>query len=284
MESEQPENRRRTGLPLGAWAVLGVVGISLVGLSAPVMLKCRKAADRTEAINNIKQLGAMLIEFDTEYGSFPDDATALEVKRRTNTDLTPLTGPYSNDYFRQLLAGGGGKSEKPFWCRAPKHAKKKADDNFSTLAKALEAGEVRFSYIMATPTRGQSASGEPSRPVVLTPSYNFQADWTFDPNVFAGKAVVLRLDYSATAMQIREDNKKISTISGKTLGDTGEGTPWGTQMSPVLRAPQPYDDGPSLEEVRYAWLRCIALAVPLLALFIWSVKRIQKSRTNIQPT
>lgn len=92
---------------------------------------------------------------------------------------------------------------------------------------------------MASPTRGQSVSDEPSRPVVVTPSYRFQPDWTFDPEAFAGKAIVLRLDNRATPMQIREDNRKVSTNTGKTLGDTGENTPWGKVMTPYLRAPEP---------------------------------------------
>lgn len=239
MEPEEApaSGKKSRGEMLGIVVVLVLIAMALAGLSSPVILKSRKAADRTEAINNVKQIGAMLIEFDTEYGSFPDDETALEVKRRTKTDFT-LTGQYSNDYFRQMLTGEGGKSEKPFWAKSPQ-SPKKADDNFSSPAKALAAGEVGFSYIMASPTQGQSASGEPSRPVVVTPSYQFRPDWTFDPDVHAGKAVILRLDNSATAMQIREDNKKVSTNSGKTLGDTGDQTPWGTDITPFMRAPQP---------------------------------------------
>ena len=233
--------RRSGGFTLVELLVVIVIIAALAGLSAPVILKQRKAADRTEAINNIKQIGAMLLEFDTEYGNFPDNETAQDVKDATGTDLT-FGGTFSNDYFRQMLAGGGGKSEKPFWCKTAQ-SPKKADDNFSSPAKALEAGEVGFSYIMATQTQGQSASGEPSRPVIVTPSYKFQTDWTFDPEPYAGKAVVLRLDNSATAMQIREDNKKVSTNAGKTLGDTGDQTPWGTDMNPILRAPQPRGGG-----------------------------------------
>jgi prepilin-type N-terminal cleavage/methylation domain-containing protein len=233
--------RRPDGFTLVELLVVIVIIAALAGLSAPVILKQRKAADRTEAINNIKQIGAMLIEFDTDYGNFPDNETAEDVKEATGTDLT-FGGSFSNDYFRQMLAGGGGKSEKPFWCKTAQ-SPKKADDNFATPGKALEAGEVGFSYIMASQTQGQSASGEPSRPVVVTPSYKFQTDWTFDPEPYAGKAVVLRLDNSATAMQIREDNKKVSTNSGKTLGDTGDQTPWGTDMNPILRAPQPRGGG-----------------------------------------
>jgi len=237
----EPEEHGKAGWSWAVIAVVIIVALGLVGISQPVILRSKKAPDRTQTINNIKQVGAMLLEFDADYGKFPDDETALEVKRRTNTDFT-LTGPYSNDYFRQMLPGGGGKSERPFWCKTAQ-SPKKADDDFRTPSKALAAGEVGFSYIMESPTKGQSASGEPSRPVVVTPSYQFQADWTFDPEVYSGKAVVLRLDNSATAMQIREDNKKVSTNSGKTLGDTGDQTPWGTDITPFMRAPQPRPEG-----------------------------------------
>jgi len=233
--------RRAGGFTLVELLVVIVIIAALAGLSAPVILKQRKAADRTEALNNIKQVGMMLLEFDNDYGNFPDNETAQDVKDATGTELT-FGGNFANDYFRQMLAGGGGKSEKPFWCKTLQ-SPKKADDNFATPAKALEAGEVGFSYIMASQTQGQSSSGEPSRPVVVTPSYKFQPDWTFDPEPYAGKAVVLRLDNSATQMQIREDNKKLSTNSGKTLGDTGDQTPWGVDMNPVMRAPQPRGGG-----------------------------------------
>ncbi|WP_052573500.1 prepilin-type N-terminal cleavage/methylation domain-containing protein [Haloferula sp. BvORR071] len=235
--------RRPDGFTLVELLVVIVIIAALAGLSAPVILKQRKAADRTEALNNIKQISTMLFEFDSEYGNFPDNETADSVKEATGTELQ-FGGTFSNDYFRQLLAGGGGKSEKPFWCKTAQSPKKNATDDFSTQAKALEAGEVGFSYIMASQTKGQSSSGEPNRPVIVTPSYKFQPDWTFDPEPYAGKAVILRLDNSATPMQIRENDKKVSTgQGGKTLGDVGDSTVWGTDMNPVLRAPQPRGGG-----------------------------------------
>jgi type II secretory pathway pseudopilin PulG len=239
----EQESQGRSGLSPAMLVVVTVILIAVaVGVNPSIIPKQqRKAADRTEAIYNIKQVSMMLTEFESEYGRFPDNETALEVKRRTKTDFS-LTGEYSNDYFRQLLATGSDKSEKPFWSKTAQ-SPKKPDDNFSTPAKALEAGEVGFSYIMASPTQGQKAADEPSRPVVVTASYKFQTDWTFDPEVFSGKAVVLRLDNSATAMQIRQDNKKVSTSAGKTLGDIGDQTPWGTTMAPVLRAPLPRGSG-----------------------------------------
>ena len=130
----------------------------------------------------------------------------------------------------------------PFWCKT-KQSPYAPDKVFSTASKALEAGEVGFSYIMASPTEGQVIDGDPLRPVVISPSQNFQADWTFDPQPYAGTAMVLRMDLSATPMSIRKDNKKVSTNSGKTLGDTGEGTPWGKSVAPFMRAPQPRPEG-----------------------------------------
>ncbi len=236
-EEEQRAPGKTRGEMIGLAVSVIVLILVLAAASAPLLLKSRKAADRTEAINNIKQTGAMLVEFDTEYGSFPGKQTAEDVKKATGTELN-FDGTFSNDYFRQMLAGGGGKSEKPFWCKTAQ-SPKKADDNFSSPAKALEAGEVGFSYIMASPTQGQKASDEPTRPVVVTPSYKFQTDWTFDPDIHKGKAVVLRIDGSAMILQIREGDRKIITSPGKTLGDTGEGTPWGTKVTPCLRAPQP---------------------------------------------
>jgi len=229
--------RQPGGFTLVELLVVIVIIAALAGLSAPVILKQRKAADRTEALNNVRQIGISLIDFDSEYGSFPDNNTAEDVKEATGTALT-FGGNFSNDYFRQLIAVGL-KSEKPFWCKTS-FSTKKPDDVYQVPAKALEAGEVGFSYIMATQTDGQSSSGDPGRPVVVAPSYKAQTDWTFDPEPYGEKAIILRLDNSATALQIRTDNKFISTTQGRFLQTVGESTPWGAEgINPILRAPQP---------------------------------------------
>ena len=233
--------RHHGGFTLVELLVVIVIIAALAGLSAPVILKQRKAADRTEALNNIRQIGMSMFEFDSEYGTFPDNNTAEDVKENTGTSLN-FAGNFSNDYFRQLIAVGL-KSEKPFWCKTS-FSPKKPDDVYQTPAKALEAGEVGFSYIMATQTEGQSSSGDPGRPVVVSPSYKAQTDWTFDPDSYGEKAIVLKLDNSAAAMNIRVDNKYISTgVAGRYLQTTGDNTPWGSDMNPILRAPQPRGGG-----------------------------------------
>lgn len=225
--------RRTQGFTLVELLVVMVIIAALAGLSAPVIMKQRKNADRTEATSNVKQIGLALMEFDSEYGSFPDNNTAEDVKEATGTDLN-FSGTFSNDYFRQLLAAGL-KSEKPFYCKT---AYTKKPDDVITQTKALEAGEVGFGYIMISQTEAQNSSGNPGRPVVVAPLYNAQTDWTFDPDPFGEKAVILRLDNSASSVTIRTDNKFVMVGGGRTLQAVGDQSVWGTDINPVLRAPQ----------------------------------------------
>jgi prepilin-type N-terminal cleavage/methylation domain-containing protein len=213
--------RQHGGFTLVELLVVIVIIAALAGLSAPVILKQRKAADRTEAINNVKQINLALIDFDNDYGGFPDNQTAEDVKEATGSALN-FGGTFSNDYLRQLIAAGN-KSEKIFWCKTS-FSPKKGDDIVAP-GQALEAGE--------------STSGEPGRPVLVTPSLKAQPNWEFDPEPYGDKAVVLRIDGSAKVETIRTDNKKISIQGGRFLETTGEQTPWGTEMNPVMRAPQP---------------------------------------------
>jgi type II secretory pathway pseudopilin PulG len=231
------EHRKNGGFAVGEWIGVIVILAALLAMLLPATMKSSKASERTEALNNIRQLGTALFEFDRDYGSLPDDKTALDVIKKYPDTKMKLRGDFSNDYFRQLIANGL-KTEKPFWCKTS-FSPKKPDDVFDPPAKALEAGEVGFSYVMRTQTDGQSSSGDPNRPVVIAPSYEGRTDWTFDPKPYHEKAIVLRLDNSATAMQVRTDNRYVTIGSGRKLQDTGENTPWGVDINPVLRAPQP---------------------------------------------
>jgi hypothetical protein len=232
-----PQPRSSTREQLRIWTVAFVIFLALVVVALiPTVVKQQKAADRTTALSGIRQMGMSLFEFDSEYGSFPDDTTALKIPEKQCAGYK-LTGDHSNDYFRQLIVVGL-KSELPFWCKTSFSPKKPDDDR--TPSKALQAGEVGYSYIMASPTEGQSSSGDPGRPVVVAASYKARADWTFDPEALSGTAVILKLDNSATASFIRGDNKYITTgVAGRYLQTIGDNTPWGADATPVLRAPQP---------------------------------------------
>lgn len=228
------KHQQPSGFTLVELLVVIVIIAALAGLALPTILKNKSLADRTEATSNARQIGLVLFAFDDEYGSFPGNDTAEDVKQSTGTALD-FGGSFSNDYFRQLIATVG-KSEKIFWAKTS-YSKRKPDDIVEP-GKALEAGEVGFGYVMANQTEGQSSSGEGNRPVVVTPLYKAQDNWEFDPEAFGEKAIVLRLDSSATAETIRTDNRYVNIGENRFLQTTGDNTPWGSDMNPILRAPQ----------------------------------------------
>ena len=79
---------------------LSILGLMLMFAGAPLLLRSKVSADRTEALNNIRQIGLALSDFEMDYGTFPAAATIPDVKATTSTSLT-LDDSSSNKLFRQ---------------------------------------------------------------------------------------------------------------------------------------------------------------------------------------
>jgi hypothetical protein len=146
--------------------------------------------------------------------------------------LAQSGGTTSNDYFRQLLAAGIG-NEKMFYAKTADS--KKPDDIYNTQAKALDAGECGFGYVMDNQS-GQSSSSNSGRPIAVTPLAKGSSEF-FDPEPFDKKAVVLRIDGSASSLTIN-NSKRVTMGGGKTLLQTGDDTVWGTEVKPKVAAPK----------------------------------------------
>ena len=215
-----------------------VIIAALAGLTAPMVIRQRKKADQTEAVNNAKQIGIAMFEFENGYGSFPDSTTGDQVTENTGTTLT-FAGGQSNDFFRQLMAAEIAPSEAMFYAKA--NYTKKPDNVFNTSTSALAAGEVGFGYIM-NGTTAFSTSGNPSRPIVAAPlagSTTQAADGTFDVDMYDSKAVVLRVDNSVQSLNVLKTSKQAQVGGGKTLLQSGADTVWGTDATPTMVAPSP---------------------------------------------
>jgi prepilin-type N-terminal cleavage/methylation domain-containing protein len=225
-------HRTRRGFTLVELLVVIVIIAALAGLTAPMVIRQRKKADQTEAVNNARQIGLALFEFETEYGKFPDADTATAVA--TATETQPASGLTANDRFRQLLRSGIAQSEAMFYAKTA--FTKKPDNIFNEDTKALEAGEVGFGMITGSDDKGLSASGNPSRPIVVAP-FTVALDGKFDSDFYDGKAVVLKLDNSVTSLNIVKTSGKV-LMSGKDILATGADTVWGTDLTPKFAYPQ----------------------------------------------
>lgn len=224
------------GFTLVELLVVIVIIAALAGLTAPMVMRQRKKADQTEALNNARGLGMALFEFDVEYGRYPDTTTQPLVAERTGSELASAGGTSANAYFRQLLAANIANSEQIFYARTEFSVK--PDDVFGTAAQALEAGEVGFGYIMRNATTAFSSAGNPARPIACAPlSFDGAVSTsTFDRDVYDGKAVLLRLDNSAVSVNVNQEGQAI--INGRDLLATGTDTVWGTGSAPVIVAPE----------------------------------------------
>ena len=226
--------KTRRGFTLVELLVVIVIIASLAGLTAPMVIRQRKKADQTQAVNNARQIGFAMFEFETEYGRFPDSNSAAEVALNTETTI-PMDGTDSNSYFRQLMGAGYTLSEAMFYAKVP--GSKKPDGNIEGTS-ALDIGEVGFGYILAG-TNGISTAGNPARPYVVTPLLGTSGD-QFDKDPFDGKAVILRIDNSVTSLQILPSTKKINLSPGNDLLKTGPSTVWGdsTTGTPTIAFPK----------------------------------------------
>lgn len=202
----------------GVWivGVISVIGF-LLALSFPVVIRSHRNSDLTEVVNNARQIGLALFEFETEYGKYPDETTIGKVRLDQDGNFQ-LATKSSNDFFRQLLASGITANEAMFYAKTFESPKKNRNSGEN---KVLEKGEVGFSYLS-----GLSADGSPSRPLVVTPL--IPGTDRFDAKVFDGKAVILKMDISVISANINKDGHVL--INGRNVLDPGHpiwgGKPW----------------------------------------------------------
>jgi prepilin-type N-terminal cleavage/methylation domain-containing protein len=225
------------GFTLVELLVVIVIIAALAGLTAPMVIRQRKKADQTEAVNNAKQIGLAMFEFDAAYGSYPSQTTAESFPEAT---IGALFGTNSNDFFRQFIASEISSSETMFYAKA--NYTKKPDNVYNASGKALAPREVGFGYIMNGDV-AFSSSGNPSRVLAVAPlagSTTPASDGTFDLETYDSKAVVLRIDNSVQSLNVQKTSKKAqlnNTAPIKYLLDTGADSIWGEGVTPSIKVP-----------------------------------------------
>jgi hypothetical protein len=210
------------------FAILVITGLILI---APSMCRTKKPMRGTQALSNSKQVYLVLLDFESDHGYFPDDASAA-----SDPSLSRFKGSHSNDYLGQLIEGGYIKSEEIFYAY-DKRYKLRPDEVISPSTSILEKNECGFSYVMVEENgtvRGMRTKDHSELPILLAPLTN---EWgSFEKNSYEKKGVYLRVDGSARIVPLRNSDQKIKLSSGKTLLESGSGTMWGN-VKPVVLLP-----------------------------------------------
>lgn len=186
----------------GMWWLIaaGCCSVVLFVLLSSILPAGRKRdRGQTEVINNARQIGMALYEFESEYGKYPDASTAAEVRRKTGSTLS-LPDKTSNDLFAQLMAAQIATNERMFYAKTKSPTK--PDGVWSSDATVLAHGECAFAYIM-----GVDPNGNPSTPLAFGPV--IPGTKTFDRKANYGKIAVLRMDNSVTSVPINPAGKII---------------------------------------------------------------------------
>lgn len=171
---------------------------------------------QTRAIMNMRQIGIALFEFETEYGSFPSEETAVTVKESTGTKAK-LSANTANDCFYQLLATGIVRSPGIFSLDAKPAVPAQIPDHLE---------KCSFAYI-----EGVTAAGNPAQPLAVIPL--IKGTNTFDREAFGGKAVILRIDMSVTSLPIDAEGRVM--VNGMDLLDPKQ--PYWGKSKPSVRWP-----------------------------------------------
>lgn len=200
----EPKKSRSLEFTLGLIILISLIAFVAIRIDAQ-----KRRAIQAEAFSNLRSFSLALYEFETDYGSYPNDATAAIVTKSFPDHDYDLTGKSSNAAFRQLLAAEIIPTEHTFYAKIKDSIK--PDGNILP-KQALKKGEVGFAYIS-----GLSTVGNPSTPLVLTPL--IPGTTQFDPKPFKGKAIVLHIDSTVRTYDIHEDgniyDKGINLLSPK---------------------------------------------------------------------
>lgn len=214
-----------------ALVLICVLLVFVIFMLIPPIKSSRKKMDMMQAISNSKQIYLVLLDFENDYGNFPDDETEANYE-----DLDAFRGPHSNDYLGQLIAGGYTKSEEIFYAFDKRYSAK-PDDVIFPREEILQKGECGFGYVMVEEkgkVRGLSTEDNGGLPVLVAPIVDESG--VFEKKSLDGRGVYLRVDGSARNERLNSDNK--IRVGPRTLFDTGADTVWGMELKPVLLLPE----------------------------------------------
>ncbi|MCB1130534.1 MAG: hypothetical protein KDN05_05345 [Verrucomicrobiae bacterium] len=194
----------------GIW-VVGMLSVLGVASLYPLVVVKRQARSELEsAARNLRSLGFGMLDFVSEYGSFPSDKTIAEVDADVPEHGIPLGTATSNDYFRQLIASGLVQSETIFHAGFTPRP-----DDVMIGSRALEKGECSCAYLRNIP------ASDPTAPVIVFPLLKgtLKADTKLCAK-WGNKAAVLFVDNRVITLPVDASGRVI--FKGRDLFDPAQ--------------------------------------------------------------
>ena len=218
------------GFTLVELLVVIAIIAALAALSTPVVLKQQKKASLAEAVNNAKQIGYLMKDYDDSFGNYPllDD---------TQDTTAPAAVTTANQIWGKFFQLSLIDVEEVFYAKTSWN--RKPDGDADTVARFCAPGESGFGYIS-----GLSASNNGRAPVVVAPQAAAGASVTFDGGAFGGSMVYLCVDGSVQTAPVKLDGTVSVTRGGAAVnlmtfgsvplyGGTGAGAMVGSAAIPA---------------------------------------------------
>ncbi len=235
----------RKGFTLVELLVVIAIIVALAALATPAILKQRKKVDKVQAINNMKQVHLIMMDFEGDFNSFPDSNTAQQ-----DQNLSAFTGQSSNQLLGQLIAADYTQSEEIFFAKGGNPSGNKKPDNVTQpVQQILQAGECGMAYVLvqggsstASGPRGLSSSDNGGIPYLCAPVQTGGQDAVFRSDTYDNRGVYLRIDGSAKDERLNPQNNRIKLPgTSNTLFQPGQGTVWALGdgvLTPTVLLPQ----------------------------------------------
>ena len=203
----------------GLFATVILLGIAIL-LIPYVMRRAWSGPehDFTRSLNNMRQIGLALSEFEYEFGRMPDDVTAKVLRERNPENHIPIGNQSSNDFFHQLFAAG--IVENPWIFYGGGIAKQRAREVVDG-EPPLPPGTCGFAYIFR-----YEGSTPPISPLVVYPLKNDQRG--FETNLFRNHFLKMSRNPGAvlyadnSVRQYKLDRKGRLIINGRDFFDPAQ--------------------------------------------------------------
>ena len=243
----------------------------------PAFSRCGRSSDKAKSINNLKQIGIALAEFDSHYGYFPQQEFPEEL-----TSQSPEAALFiqkerddSNYLLGQLIYLGFTDSEKIFDMGHSVGPEFQADDVYDSKENLLQPGECEVAYLSATGNTPLNSLNIPEEaPLAL--SQVIPGTSEFDPDYDRGEIAYLRGDSSVATTRLSPAKKNLpirKPNKQQSLFDSGPDTLW-PDGPPKIHYPLPYDHKKGRPFITprskpYVTLLTLALTLPPIFFFLF---------------